>query len=262
MLRREQAYFIPLLLLLLLAYTISMSGTARAEEPDAKEILAKFDRAVNYPRLSAEIRQVVLGPEGYKRTQVLIYLAADGGRRQRLDFIEPAEIKGSKILIIDHGASIYSYSAVTRRVSRLGGRMRNEGIMGSNLTYADLTFHFPGRRYRANLLRRERIQGTQCFVLELAPKRAGRAGGGKILIWVGGHDFLIRRVDYYRRSDDPEPYRRFTAEDIRMVDGRPVPHILTVSDLEAGEKTINIITKVRFNTIIPDMMFDVRNLAL
>jgi outer membrane lipoprotein-sorting protein len=263
MLRRGHVNVIPLLLLLLLlADATSVSDTARAEEPDPESVLTKLDSAVSHRRVSAEVRQVVLGREGYKRTQVFIYLAADHGRRQRLDFIEPADIKGDRVLILDHGASVFNYSATTRKVRKLGAQQLHEGIMGSNLTYADLTFYFPGLRYSASLHGLERIKETRCFLLELTPKRARGTEHRKVLVWVALRDFLIRRIDYYRRSEDAEPVRRITAEDIRIVEGKPVPHIFTVSDLEVGEKTINVITKVRFNTIIPEMMFDVRNLAL
>ena len=179
-----------------------------------------------------------------------------------MDFTEPTEIKGDRILILDRGASIFHHSATTGKVRKLGAQQLYEGIMGSNLTYDDLTFYFPGLRYSASLHGLERIKETRCFVLELTPKRARGAQHGKVLVWVALRDFLIRRIDYYRRLEDAEPFRRVSAEDIRMVEGKPVPHIFTVSDLEAGEQTVHIITKVRFNTIIPEMMFDVRNLAL
>jgi outer membrane lipoprotein-sorting protein len=244
--------------LLLLLVIFGWNGSAHAQQLGVEEILKKCDVAEGYEGAFAQMEQIITTTGGQKRTLVIRSWAVDSGDRQLAEYLAPADIKGQKILMTDDGDNIWMFNPETRRTRKLGSHMKKKKVMGSDFTYEDQSGGKVSEKYTGILLREEEEGAIQCFVTELKPTPKGPSYA-RIIAWIGKSDFLIRRIDYFR-EDEPDPFKRLTAADIRKVGDRDVAFRLTMSNLEDGTETVNIINEIEFGVKIPGSLFEARNL--
>jgi len=233
--------------------------TAAVVEDDVAALLKLVDEATAIPALAAEVRQVFLTPQGYCRTQVFRIQARDNGNRVLVVYTEPEELRDSKLLLTDFGANVWRYDPVHGRVTRAQVHGRRERLAGSDLAFQDLELLGPlSGRFKGVIAGEDREGGVVCLRLELTPLTA-RLPYGRIVAWVGKRDNLPRRFDFYRRGA-AEPDRRVTLEDYRVVQGQRFAHVLTVATLADRSQTVLLFNHVQLHPIIPEMVFDPRNL--
>jgi outer membrane lipoprotein-sorting protein len=225
---------------------------------DGAAILARLDAAEQYDSSYAEMKQVITTTSGQERTLVMRSWSIDTGDKQLAEYLSPADIAGQKMLMTGGGDNIWSFNPETRRTRQIGSHMRNRKVMGSDFTYEDQTGGKASEKFTATVLRQEELGGVACHVLELTPTAQGPSYG-KLTAWVGVDDDVIRRIDYHRKVEDPA-FKRLEMADIRTVDGKQVPFVMTMTNLEDKTSTVSEITMIRFGVEIPASVFESRNL--
>ena len=236
-------------------------STVHAEDAgniDVKMILKKTDAAEGFVSNYSEMKQIITTSSGKERTLVMRSWAVNNGDKQLAEYLAPPDIKGQRILMTDHGDNIWMFNPETRRNRKLGSHMRKKKVMGSDFTYEDQSGGKASEKYTGVSLRNEKIEKTECYVLELKPTPKGPSYG-KIIIWIGKEDFITRRVDYFRK-DESKPFKRLVMEDIRKSGAKLYPYKMTMTNLEDKTKTINIMTRTQFGVEIPLSIFESRNL--
>jgi outer membrane lipoprotein-sorting protein len=183
----------------------------------------------------------------------------NNGEKQLFEYLSPADIRGQRILMTNDGDDIWMFNPETRRTRKLGSHMKKRKVMGSDFTYEDQSGGKLVEKYRGRVIRQERVDGNDCYVLELIPTPKGPSYP-KVVIWIGKRDFLTRRVDFYQ-SNDPNPFKRLICEDIRKAGHKLYPHSMTMTNLEDRTETINIVTQIQFGVDIPKSIFESRNLS-
>jgi len=236
-------------------------GAVCADDPgniDVKAILEKSDEAQGFKSNYSEMKQIITTSSGQERTLVIRSWAVNNGDKQLAEYLAPPDIKGQRILMTDDGDNIWMFNPETRRTRKLGSHMKKKKVMGSDFTYEDQSGGNTSRKYTGRFLRSEKIDKIECYVLELKPTPEG-PGYDKIIAWTGKEDYLIRRIDYFRK-DEGKPFKRLIMEDIRSSGEKLYPYKMTMTNLEDNTKTINIITKTQFGVKIPLSIFESRNL--
>jgi outer membrane lipoprotein-sorting protein len=229
-----------------------------AAAPSAKEILTACDRAEGFDSYFAEMKQIITTSSGEKRTLMFRGWAVRDSDSQLAEYLAPADIKGQKILMTEHGDNIWMFNPVTRRTRKLGSHMRKKKVMGSDFTYEDQAGGRMGEKYRGKVLRSEEISGDSAWVLELVPTPDGPSYD-KIVAWIAKEDSVVRRIDYYR-DGDTEPFKRLLATDIRSVGDKRVAFVMTMTHLEDRTETVTVISRIRFGVDLPASIFESRNL--
>ena len=158
--------------------------------------------------------------------------------------MSPTDVKGQKILMADYGDNIWMFNPETRRTRKLGSHMKKKKVMGSDFTYEDQAGGRYVEKYTGIVLKEEKENGLDCFVLELKPTEKGPSYG-KIVAWVGKKDYITRRVDFYRKSESG-PFKRLTSEDVKKAGKKDVPFKVTMTNLEDKTETVNYIIKNYF----------------
>ena len=233
-------------------------ATVTASVPAAAKILDRSYTAEGYESAYIELDQIITTSVGGERTLVIRSWAVDNGRKKLAEYLAPADIRGQKILMTEDGDNIWMFNPETRRTRKLGSHMRKKKVMGSDFTYEDQAGGKISTKYTGTILNEEEEGDAMCYVLDLVPTPEGPSYK-KVVAWIGKSDFLTRRIDFYREEDD-EPYKRLICTDIHQAGGRVVAHRFTMTNLEDGTRTVNVIKDIRFKVKLTDSIFEARNL--
>ena len=231
---------------------------ALANKLSAEDILKKCDEAEGYKSQFGEMQQIITTSNGQKRTLVLRAWAINSGDKQLAEYLSPADVKGQKLLMTDEGDNIWMFNPETRRTRKLGSHMRKKKVMGSDFTYEDQSGGKMNRKYTGKILKTEKINKVDCYVMELKPTEDGPSYD-KIVTWIGKEDFVARRVDYYI-DGGKKPFKQLISENIKKSGSKIIPFKMTMTNLEDNTNTINLINKVKYDVNIPEKIFKPKNL--
>lgn len=169
--------------------------------PTGDEIMQKVVGALKVEGSEAVV-EMVIGSE--KRKLKMATKLVDGGKTEKrvYEFIEPADIKGTKVLVFDHeaaGDDVWIYLPALRKVKMIKAADRGKSFMGSEFSYADLTV--PDlKAYSYAFVKEEKVQGEDCYVVDVTPKDAetGKSEGySKKTFWVSKATFTVRQGVFF-----------------------------------------------------------------
>ncbi len=190
----------------------------------------------------------------------------DDASKTILFFREPAVARGVGVLqwVDPNGPDRqWLYLPVTKRVRQVSGSGKKESFAGTDFSYEDLGLMMDVLTWSAadadsRLLRKEKLEGTPCAVIQLVPTAKQDVSYGAIRLWVGIEDHLVYRYDF---DDEKGALRKvLLLSDIRNVDGIPAPFRLEMVNSKAGSRTVALVKDLRFNTGLEDDVFSKRHL--
>jgi hypothetical protein len=148
-------------------------------------------------------------------------------------------------------------------IRRIAADDKRSSFVGSDFTYEDVS----GRDVASDnhsLLRSEKLEGQDCFVIESIPKEPTEYT--KRLSWIDKKTFLPLKEEYYDAQN--ELFRVFTAdktEDIKVGEGTsenvfPTVTRRTMKNLKTGHRTEVIYKSVSYNLGLKDKDFSERHM--
>ena len=237
---------------LLFAATPSASQDAH----DPFEILQKIDSNMVFKSAYAEMEMVIT----IKNRKIIKELKSYsvGNERSFIEFLSPARDRGTKIMKKDGVIKIYYPSA--ERVMRLSGHMLRQSMMGSDMSYEDMTERSKKLReeYAGEMHPDDVLNGRNCFVMTLT-SRDQKQTYYKRKIWVDKDKHIGLREELYSKSG--KLIKVLNVTDIRSFENRYYPVEMTMEDkLRKDSSTRIIIKKIDFNIDIPADTFSERML--
>ena len=204
-----------------------------------------------------------------------------GESKSLVIFTGPADVRGTGLLAVSHTgrpADQWLYVPATQRTRQITAQSRDQSFAGTDLTYSDLDLlssmlDWTEADATSSLLRHETIDGVDCHVIALEPKRAD-VGYGRIVVWLGRDDLVPRQVEFYRKAEgggwlglgsagasaNDVPARRIRQSDVREVGRVPVAHRLIVESPEKKTNTDIRLSGIRIDAGIDDDVFTRRRL--
>lgn len=170
----------------------------------------------------------------------------------------PARDKGTGFL--KRKKEIWNYLPTIDRMVKMPPSMMSQSWMGSDFTNDDLVRGSSTLDdYTHRLLPSEKIDGIDCYVIELIPKPESAIVYSKVLMWVSKDKYLQLKVENY--DERMELANTIIQSRIMMLGGRELPSYMEMipSD-KKGNKTIITIKRIDFNPKIEDDFFSVQNL--
>jgi outer membrane lipoprotein-sorting protein len=232
------------------ALLLCCCGLPRAQ-PTARRILRKVEQAEVAPHSISTVKQTITTSSGNTRTFRIKGYAIGGGEKQLQVYEEPARVRVEKILMLDDGDDIWSFSPKTKRVRHLATHMKKAKVMGSDFSYQDFAMGDYTERFTPALLKTEEVDGVDCYKLELIPTDEGPMYAREIL-WVATSDYVSRRVDFY---DDEGLLKRLTVDEVKVVNGRPTAWRMTMEALRDGGSTVVEMIDVDYGTEPSERLF-------
>jgi len=176
--------------------------------------------------------------------------------------LEPPKDKGTGFLR-DHDA-FWTWLPKVERAMRIPPSMMLQPWMGSDFTNDDLARESSLERdYEPRALGKKSIDGVAALGIELTPLPEAPVVWARMELWIEKERLAPLLFVYL---DEPEPgkfevIRELRFSDVRMVAGRPLPHVwLMVPNDKPGHTTRVVLEEAAFDVKLDDAIFTQKNL--
>jgi outer membrane lipoprotein-sorting protein len=239
-------------------------------DPPAEEIMQKSLLSTKMLDSTARSTFRLINAAGQQRVRETDgqtkLIAGTTDNRRLVNFLSPADVRGTKTLLIEHSAAdddIWIYLPAMKKVRRLVASNKKDSFGGTDFSYGDVIGH-KVEDWNHKVLRQEKLDGRDCYVVESTPKRpevADNTGYSKRVSWIDKESYVASRGEIYDQSG--ELLKRTSAQDVERVDAkndRYQPMKLIGENVQTGHKTIIEFTKFKANVGVGDELFAARSL--
>lgn len=176
-------------------------------------------------------------------------------------FTAPADIKGTNILIHerrDGNDNIWIYLPSMKKVRRLIAGNKKDSFVGTDFSYTDIVTPRV-QDYSHTLLRRELLNGIECFVIESVPKtekiRKNTAYTKKIA-WIRTDNFVRIKSELYDLSG--MLYKIMQVISIKEVNrkrGKWLVEKVEMRNIQSGHSTIITFNNIKVGETLSNKLF-------
>ncbi len=239
-------------------------GVFAEETVSAKEIIAKSRLAFYYAGNDGKARVIMelINKVGQKRIRELTMLRKDyeeGGEQKYFTYFhQPSDVKDTTFMVYkypDRDDDRWLFIPAINLVKRIAANDKYSSFVGSDFTYEDVSGRKPEEDSHA-ILRKEALNGKNCFVIESIPK--GPSEYTKRISWIDEKNFLPLKEEFYDKQN--ELYREFEAQEIKDINGIPTITKRVMRNVKTGHKTEVTFQSVEYNVGIGDDIFSERYL--
>ena len=247
---------------LALLLTIGLaSSTPRAEELDVTALVRRAEDALRGKTAMMLLRMTITTPR-WTRELVIRSFDDHDGDRSFSRVLEPAKDKGTGFLR-DHDA-FWTWLPKVERAMRIPPSMMLQPWMGSDFTNDDLARESSLEKdYEPRALGEKQIDGVAALGIELVPKPEAPVVWARMELWIEKERLAPLLFVYF---DEPEPgkfevIRELRFSDVRMVAGRPLPHVwLMLPSDKPGHSTRVVLEEAAFDVKLDDEIFTQKHL--
>ena len=188
--------FRSLVIILVTLNAWGMSGLEVAKRSDAA--LAGFHDAVG------DMQMTLINAGGQKRvrTMKMKVLEGEAGDKSLMEFLSPADVKGTKFLSyehIDRDDDQWLYLPALKRVKRIASKNKSGSFMGSEFSYEDIgSFNYEKYTYPGDA-KQVTLEGKPSLQVERIPVDKNSGYTRQVSV-IDPETWLIKKVDYYDRK--------------------------------------------------------------
>jgi outer membrane lipoprotein-sorting protein len=226
------------------------------------EIARKNDGLKKSNDMYSESTMILIDKNGNRKTRkfVMYTKEAPNGRNSFSEFVEPADVKGTRFLSIGNKKDEDEqrlYLPALKKTRLIASNSKDGKFMGSDLTYYDMEERqFSDFTYA--YIKDEQYQGKDCSVIEMKPVKTN-SPYSRSVVWISKADNFAYRMDIYDKKDG-ELMKTIVFVEVKNIDGVLVPVKTAVDNKKEGTKTLIQMDNVKINKGIPDKIFSVQNL--
>jgi hypothetical protein len=233
------------------AVSAKSKSKAKAKELSGDSIVDEMvDKdPLGYGGAEARVLMVLVNNrEQQRKRKVMMMSRKDGDTRYTfVRFQSPTDVAGTSFLGIDDDGdrTQHLFLPALQRTRRISSKQRNASFVGTDYSYADMDMRDIDDSSRKRL-DDESIGGRDCFVVEVVPS-SGDSEYARVTLWVEKKSMLPLRM-------------RFSAKEIKKVDGRWIINESKMVDLKREHSTIMKVVEITLRDDIPLEQFTVRAL--
>lgn len=167
------------------------------------EIAQMVDEKPTPKDLSNKTKMVLTNSKGKSRTNVMVSKSTGGNEKQIIWFMEPKDDKGVAFLKIEHDDKddeMRMWLPAFKKVRRISSKKKGDSFMGSDMSYEDLSNRdLDENEY--NRLNDETVNGIECYVLEIIPKKEAKSSYTKHISWIAKDGLYgVKEESYDKRG--------------------------------------------------------------
>ncbi|MBU1220292.1 outer membrane lipoprotein-sorting protein [Myxococcota bacterium] len=218
---------------------------------DTKTIVDQADR-IMFSKSSAGKMTMVVKKTGYSSSMTMKFWS-EGRDKMLVKITAPARNKNTSTLKVVN--NVWYYMPRTDRIVKVNSSMMGESWMGSHFTNDDLVRETQlYKHYTCD----SRTDTAGEVIVTLKPKPDAPVVWGKIIMKIRKKDNIPIESGYY--SEKGVLKRTMQFSNIKTVDGRTVPTVMTLKPAGSAEYTQLTYEKIRFDVAIPSSYFSLRGL--
>ncbi len=237
------------LIILLLSVTVVWAETA-------SEIVRRSDQQMRGKSSYVEMTMQIIRPDW---TRTMSMKAWSKGADYSLVLVTaPARDKGSSSL--KRNKEMWNWVPSIERVIKIAPSMLGQSWMGSDFTNDDLINQSSiVVDYTHKLLREEKFDAVDCWVIESIPKEDAPVVWGKLILTISKKQYHQRQIVYYDEFN--ERISTLTTLDVKKIGGRLLPTRMEMRPADKPEnKTVLIYQTAAFEFDIPASFFSLSNM--
>lgn len=224
-----------------------------ASEASIDAILEGVDRNLTFDSRTSTVTMTVEAAKRTREFQMKTY--GRGSDEAAIEYLAPARDKGTKML--RKGGDLWMWLPSVERTQKISGHALRQGLMGSDVSYEDLTSASKLRdAHAATLLREEAHDGRPCWVLELKAHDAEQTYARRVA-WVDKEHHVPLKQELYAVSG--LLLKTWEMSDVQEIAGRRFPMRMVIEDqVKKGSRTTLALSDVQFGVALEDEVFSQR----
>lgn len=240
------------------AISLIVVSSVYSKNMDGYEVMLKYHNIDHGNDFKADLAMELIKKNGKKRTRELIYWYLEKGEEDKklLKFTQPDNIKGTAILSWAHeneDDDQWLFLPSLKRIRRIASTDKHKPFVGTDFSYNDMSLPHP-KNFVNKIIGEEQINGVDCYKIENIHKTYVNDSGlskkeryqySKTISWINKENFTLIQSEMYDR--DGEMCKRYSALDIKKIEGYWVPVLQKMENLQNGHKTVLTITNIKFN---------------
>ncbi len=222
----------------------------------AMEVIRKSDELMRANSSISELSMKIIKPEWTREMRMKVWALEPDFTLVLIT--APARDKGT--VTLKRKQEVWNYLPSVRRTIKIPPSMMLQGWMGSDFTNDDLVRQSSiVVDYEHKLAGMEKLDGYDCYKIEMIPKPEAGVVWGKVLIWVTRKGFMQLKAEYY--DEDAVLVKTMRGSDIRKLGGRTFPtRWAMIPNDKPGQRTVLIYHDIRFNPKIKSSFFSLQNM--
>ncbi len=242
---------------MIVGFTLSFAASARAEDarPTAEALLEAMDAQLSYETREAKVKMIVVNPRRTREFEMRTW--GRGLDEAAIEYLAPAREKGTRMLRNDQ--ELWMYLPAIERVQKISGHMLRQGMMGSDVSYEDMTNNSTlAESYTATVTGDSTVDDRACWTLELIAKDESVTYPKRVTC-VDKQTYIPLKQSMYALSG--MLLKEWTMTDVRKdeASGRFIPYKMRIEDkLQQGTYTDIVQEEVRFGVDVPEHVFSTR----
>jgi len=221
----------------------------------AREIIKKVDANQKFSSQKYTVKMTIRN-RNKEMVKLFTSYSVDMGERSLITFTNP-EDKGTRYLKLKDELWIYFPSADD--TMKISGHLLKQGMMGSDISYEDMMQKEElEKSYEYNLLGSEKVQGIDCYVVELKAL-IGTALYDRQVLYIDKTRYVALKLEMYARGG--RLMKTMEQFDFKKIEGRYLPARIVIVDKRKKDTSTTIeFISVQFNVAVPSGTFELRNL--
>ncbi|MBD3240622.1 MAG: outer membrane lipoprotein-sorting protein [Chitinivibrionales bacterium] len=213
--------------------------------------------------MQARLQMTLVNSRGDTRVRVIRqYLKyGDDVDKKLMVFEEPADVRNTAFMNWSYDEEggdddQWIYLPALKRVKRIPSGSRSDYFMGSDFTYDDLGDRHPSEDTH-KLLRREKVDGEDCLVVESVPKEDGSMYS-RTVTWVIDGKWIGLKKEFY--DQDGKHLKTLQVKKIEQVDGYWTILGTRMHNVQKDHTTRMQLSDVAYDSGLSDALFTERTM--
>ena len=186
-------------------------------------------------------------------------LGSHGASKSILRFVDPAEVKGVALLVVNHperASDQWMWTPAINRERRIALQDRSVRFFGTDFSFEDLEERDTDQ-FDYKMIGNESVDGAACWKLQSTPKQAKASQYTHSYVWIRKDNFAIAQIENYIKE---QVVRQAHYSDIRNDQGFWTAHQIDMHDLKRNSHTILKIEKLQYDVAMKDDAFTLQAL--
>ena len=243
-------------LLLSCIIILSLNIPSNAQDLSAREIVQRANDKANGNTSQGIMKMSIVRPDWSR--EVTMKSWSKGTEFYLIYITEPVRDKGQ--VFMKRGQDMWNWMPSINRMIKLPPSMMGQSWMGSDFTNDDLVrMNSIIEDFTHQITGSEKIEGYDCYIIELVPKPEAAVVWGKIKLWISKEDYYELKGEYF--DEDGKLVNVMASSNIMKMGDRMLPAKMVMAPVDKpGNQTILEMIDVVFNKPIDDNFFSQQNM--